>query len=272
MIAGSSGLVVLAGKTSWALGFGAAAVLMTLTGLVNLAVMPRVAPPRAVATTATANDTSVRFGAAYLSFLTQPNAAIVLSFMFLYRLGDIMMFAMSKPLLKDIGIDTAQRGILNGLGTAATIVGSMLGGAIIAKRGLERCLIPMTYIQNLAIPLYLGMAILRPGFAGVMPIIVAEQLAAGIGAAAHVVFLMQRCRAAFSASHYAFATAIVSLGSTLSGFMSGPINERVGHPLFFTIAFIASWPSLILVLFVPKMPIEAATAIAVPEAGRLKPT
>jgi PAT family beta-lactamase induction signal transducer AmpG len=259
MIAGSSGLVVLAGKTSWTLGFGAAAVLMTLTGLVNFAVMPRVRQPPIAGQQGNAKNNGERFGAAYLSFLTQPNAAIVLSFMFLYRLGDIMMFAMSKPLLKDIGIDTAQRGVLNGLGTAATIIGSMVGGAIIAKRGLERCLIPMTYIQNLAIPLYLVMAVLRPSFAGVVPIILAEQLAAGIGAAAHVVFLMQRCRAAFSASHYAFATAIVSLGSTLSGFLSGPINESVGHPWFFTIAFIASWPALILVLFVPKAPIEPAS-------------
>ena len=84
----------------------------------------------------------------------------------------------------------------------------------------------------------------------------AEQFAAGIGAAAHVVFLMQRCRAAFSASHYALATAVVSLASTFSGAISGPLNEWLGHPLFFTIAFVASWPSLILVLFVPRTPIE----------------
>ena len=43
-------------------------------------------------------------------FITQPQAPLVLSFMFLYRLGDIMMFAMSKPLLRDIGVDTAHRG------------------------------------------------------------------------------------------------------------------------------------------------------------------
>jgi PAT family beta-lactamase induction signal transducer AmpG len=170
---------------------------------------------------------------------------------------------MSKPLLRDIGIDTAQRGVLNGFGTTAFIVGSLAGGAIISRKGLERCLIPMTFIQNLAIPLYILMAVARPRFGGVLPIVLFEQLAAGIGAAAHVVFLMQRCRAAFSATHYAFATAVVSLGSTISGFISGPINEAVGHPLFFTIAFIASWPSLVLVFLVPRTPIETAKPVAV---------
>ena len=259
MIAGASGLVVLAGQTNWFWGFGAAGVLMILVAAFNARVMPHPAewatakavfgeePPRAV------------FWAAYRTFFAQPQAALVLSFMLFYKLGDIMMFAMSKPLLRDIGIDTSHRGILNGVGTVSFIVGSILGGALIARLGLVRCLIPMTFFQNLAIPMYIGMAVLRPTFAGVLPIIVAEQFAAGIGAAAHVVFLMQRSRAAFSASHYAFATAVVALASTFSGAISGPLNEALGHPLFFTVAFVASWPSLILVLFVPRTPIEPAT-------------
>jgi len=88
----------------------------------------------------------------------------------------------------------------------------------------------------------------------------AEQLVSGIGNAAHVVFLIQRCRGVFSASHYAFATAIVSLGSTLSGYVSGPLNQHFGHPTFFAIAFVASWPALILVWFVPKDPVEVRAA------------
>jgi hypothetical protein len=41
-----------------------------------------------------------------------------LTFMFVHRLGDIMMFAMATPLLKDIGIDTKWRGVLSSFGTA----------------------------------------------------------------------------------------------------------------------------------------------------------
>lgn len=258
MIAGSSALVYLAGQTNWLWGFGSAGALMILVAFLNAAVMPH--PPERTADEMLARpgQKGAAFWAAYRSFFSQPQAVLVLSFMLFYKLGDIMMFAMSKPLLRDLGIDTSQRGILNGIGTAAFIVGSVSGGALIARMGLARCLIPMTFFQNLAIPLYIGMAIARPTFAGVIPVIVIEQFAAGIGAAAHVVFLMQRCRAAFSASHYAFATALVALGSTLSGFFSGPINEAVGHPWFFTIAFVASWPSLVLVFFVPRTPIEPA--------------
>jgi PAT family beta-lactamase induction signal transducer AmpG len=257
MIAGASGLVVLAGQTSWFWGFGAAGVLMILVCGLNAAVMPH--PPERATTPAGAVVPRAPFWAAYRSFFAQPQAALVLSFMLFYKVGDIMMFAMSKPLLRDIGIDTSHRGILNGIGTVSFIVASVSGGVLIARRGLARCLIPMTLLQNLAIPLYIGLALVRPRFAGVVPVIIAEQFAAGIGAAAHVVFLMQRCRTAFSASHYAFASAVVSVASTFSGAVSGPLNESLGHPLFFTVAFVASWPSLILVLFVPRTPIEPAT-------------
>jgi PAT family beta-lactamase induction signal transducer AmpG len=265
MIVGSSGLVFLAGQTSWTLGFGAAGVLMILVATVNMLVMPGAAAgPPAPMQDATGVDQPgakpAKFWAAYRSFLAQPRAPVVLAFMFFYKLGDIMMFAMSKPLLRDIGIDTSHRGILNGLGTGATILGAMWGGAVIARRGIERCLAPMTLFQNLAIPLYIVLAVFKPRFGWVIPVVLFEQFAAGVGAAAHVVFLMRRCRAAFSASHYAFATAIVSLGSTLSGYASGPLNEAVGHPIFFTIAFVASWPSLALVLIVPTAEVELAPA------------
>ena len=251
MIAGSSVLVTFVAPHSWVLAFGAAGVLMFATAAVNGALMPRLAttprPP-----TSTLRAKAAAFWTAYRSFLAQPKAPLVLAFMFFYRLGDIMMFAMSKPLLRDIGVDLAHRGVLNGLGTAVFIAGSLAGGAIVARFGLPRALLPLLYVQNLAIPLYVAMAIWKPTFAGVCAIVLTEQLVSGLGNAAHVVFLIQRSRGVFSASHYAFATAIVSLGSTLSGYVSGPLDQHLGHPIFFALAFVASWPALAIVWYVPK--------------------
>jgi len=257
MIVGSSILVVLAGRTSWLLGFGAAGVLMILTALVNAAIMPH--PPERHAEGASGAGGAhrpVAFLEAFTSFIVQPQAAAVLAFLLTYRLGDIMMFAMSKPLLRDIGVDTAHRGLLNGMGTGASILGVILGGAYVARRGLQRSLVPLIFAQNLAIPLYILMAVYKPHFAGVTAIVLTEQFMGGLGMAGNTVFMMQRCRRAFSASHFAMATSVVSLASTFSGALSGPLNERLGHPLFFTVAFLASIPSLVLVWIVPKTPLD----------------
>jgi PAT family beta-lactamase induction signal transducer AmpG len=262
-LVGSSLLVFLAGRTNWMLGFGAAGVLMILTGLTNRAIAPHPPEhhPQDDIPIVAADEGKARrraFWDAYKTFFTQEGAALVIAFLFLYRLGDIMMFAMSKPLLRDLGVSTAQRGIVNGFSMGANIAGSLVGAAIVARRGLERWLIPMTYIQNGAISFYIGLAVFKPSLYGIIPVVIVEQFVAGAGAAAMAVFQMQRCRRAFSASHFAFATVVVSLASTLSGFASGPLNDRFGHPMFFTIAFFCSVPALILVWFVPKTPIEAA--------------
>ena len=202
--------------------------------------------------------TAVDFLEAFKTFLTQPQAVRVISFMFLYRLGDIMMCAMSKPMLRDIGVDLSSRG------AAQHGRDRLVHRRVAARRRRrsraavsDRCFVPMTYVQNLTILLYVVMAAVAPPFPVVLAIVVTEQFASGIGNAAHVVFLMRRTRSAFSASHYAFATAVVSLGSTVSGFLSGPLNTKVGHVWFFACAFLASVPGLILVLFVPRGDVDA---------------
>ena len=261
LIVGSSALVYVAGKTSWLLGFGAAGVVMLVTALVNAVVMPK--PPEGHGDppgTPTGAHKAPAFLEAFRSFVIQPQAVRVLAFLVTYRLGDILMFNISKPLLRDLGIGTAQRGVLNGLGTGASIVGVILGGALVARRGLARTLVPLIYMQNLAIPLYLGMAVFKPGYAGVTAVVFVEQFAAGLGLAASNVFIMQRCRRAFSASHFAMATSLVAWVAVGAGLISGPIDDWLGHRLFFTLAFVASIPSLILVWFVPTDPIEAETA------------
>jgi PAT family beta-lactamase induction signal transducer AmpG len=247
MIVGSSVLVIVAAKTSWSVAFGCAGALMLLVAVLNSRVLPHPVDRRNLA-----GGSGAAFFRAYRSFFTQPHAALVLAFMLSYRLGDIMMFAMSKPLLNDIGVGTAARGILNGAGIFVSVAGSIAGGALIARHGLTRCLVPMTYLQSLAIPLYVVLAVAKPSLPVVSAIVLVEQLASGIGTSGSAVFLMQRTSQRYTASHFAFATAIVSIGSTLSGFISGPLDEALGHPAFFTLAFIASWPSLLLAHRVPK--------------------
>jgi PAT family beta-lactamase induction signal transducer AmpG len=261
MILGGGGLVYLAGRSSWLQAYALAGVIMLLLSGINAAWAPRPLDPRVWTVPRPLGDGPAglwqrikesAFFEAYRSFFTQPKAAAVLGFIFFFRLGDILMFAMAKPLLRDLGLDTATRGVFTGLGTSMTIVGSLLGGALISRHGLERWLVPMAFLQNGAIPLYILLARGGLDLTGIALVVLLEQFAAGVGNAAHTVFLMQRCRAAFSASHYAFATAVVALASTLAGVASGHLNTWLGSPRYFTFAFVCSWPSLVLVFFVPR--------------------
>jgi len=107
-----------------------------------------------------------------------------------------------------------------------------------------------------------GGTIVKPTFWVIFPVVLVEQFVAGIGQTAFSVFQMQRCRTDFSAAHFAFVTAIVGSVSALSGIFAGPLSQRVSWPIFFLLCFVGSLPSLVLVFFVPKTPIESAPAPA----------
>ena len=139
--------------------------------------------------------------------------------------------------VRDVQADAARHrrrhshiaGCSTGSASAAFIVASLLGGATIARLGFKRCLVPMTYVQNLAIPLYIALAVFAPPFPVVIAIVMVEQFASGIGNASHVVFLMRRSRATFSASHYRLRDGDRVPGQHLVGISVRPAQHQ-GRP------------------------------------------
>ena len=74
------------------------------------------------------------------------------------------------------------------------------------------------------------------------PVVLVEQFVAGVGQTAFSVFQMQRCRADFSAAHFAFITAIVWRGrARSSGIFAGPLSTWVG--LAGVLRALPSWPA-----------------------------
>ncbi|CDQ10389.1 Major facilitator superfamily MFS_1 (fragment) [Acidithiobacillus ferrivorans] len=78
-----------------------------------------------------------------------------------------------------------------------------------------------------------------------------EQLAAGLGTAVLMVFLMQRCQGSYQAMHFAIGSALMSVAATVVGGFSGFLAARVGFVEFFLLAFAAALPSLWLALRMP---------------------
>lgn len=257
MYVGGSALVMLAAWSGWPLALGTAGALMVAIGALNAWLVPRPVEDGAEATApreAGASAPRARFWASYGTFLTQPHALVVLAFVLTFGLSDALTFAMSSPLLDDLGVDLAHRGAIRGMSLTATIGGSILAGWVIARRGLERWLVPLTYVM--ALPFYYLIAALRPPFWGIAALVVTEQFTGNLAATALTVFLMRRSRRAFSASHYAFFTALAAVCRTVAGGLSGHLFEAVSHEMYFAICFVAAAPAVVLVHFVPKTPLE----------------
>jgi PAT family beta-lactamase induction signal transducer AmpG len=174
-----------------------------------------------------------------------------LSFILTYRAGDALMFAMSPPLLRSIGLDTPARATLSGFGSVVSVAGSMLGAAFIARYKLARMLRPIAFLQSLALVLYIWLPWAKPGVVGITAIVLVEQFAAGVGTAAFAVFLMRQARGEYKTSHFAIGTSLMSVATTLLGTASGHLADSLGYTYFFALAFAASIPGVILSFKVP---------------------
>lgn len=254
LLVGNGALVWLAGTTSWRTCFLAAAGLMAALALVHQLLLPRPDASSSDDAPPGLDDKKGfhRFVDAFVSFFRQPRAALSIAFVLVFRLGDAMMFSMSTPLQRDLGIDTSTRGVVGGIGTAIGIAGTIVAARLIASKGLRSTLVPIAMIQGAALPVYALVAAVRPGFPWIVAAVFLEQLAAGIGTAGFSVFLMRLCAGQYKASHFAIASALMSLAATLSGSASGFIAKPLGYTWFFLIASVGAAPGVLLSLIVAR--------------------
>jgi PAT family beta-lactamase induction signal transducer AmpG len=89
-----------------------------------------------------------------------------------------------------------------------------------------------------------------PGLGMISAVYCYEQIAAGMGNAVLIVFILRTCKQEFKAAHYAIGSAFMSLFSTIFGGFSGVIVEHVGYLNLFVISFLATLPAMILLFFV----------------------
>jgi PAT family beta-lactamase induction signal transducer AmpG len=84
-------------------------------------------------------------------------------------------------------------------------------------------------------------------------VVMIEQLIAGAGTAAFTVFILRLCHGEQKASHFAFASSVMSLAATVAGVASGFLYAGLSAPGYFVVAFVASLPGVIAALFVRKI-------------------
>jgi len=265
MVVGSGGLVYAGGRFGWLVGFGAGAAMLVALAVFHRAVLPRRSEKKASRQTVEASWSQrlVHVWAAYRLFLIQPHVVVTVGFIISFKLGDALMFSMSKVLLRDLGIMTADRAVINVSGTLSMIAGAMVGGAWVARRGLVGTIVPIALIMAVSEPVYLWLAawslphdilaatgcsylIVSPPLLWVAATIVLEQFAGGMATAAQMIFIMRRCHPDHKAAHFAFATALYATAQTLTGTYSGVLYEHHGPVFYFGLASVICIPSLVL--------------------------
>lgn len=188
----------------------------------------------------------------------RPAVALSLIFIVFYKIGDEIIFSMGTPFLKRyLLVDNGQLAWMSGLlGLIGSILGTAIGGLWIKRTGLRRAIWPLTLLMNFNILAYVWLAWERPlatgtaGFATIAAVYFYEQVAAGLGNAALIVYILRTCNPRYKAGHYAIGSAFMSVFSSVFGGMGGVIVEQVDYLGLFIIGFCASIPAMALLFFV----------------------
>jgi PAT family beta-lactamase induction signal transducer AmpG len=205
-------------------------------------------------------------------FLVLPRARLLLVCVVAYKLGDAFAFSLNTTfLLKGAGFTSAEVGVVNKvIGIWLTVLGSLLGGALLPVLGLSRSLVAFGIAQAIAVFGFFLLAVYGPGAwgasempafdlgivwlkeavtvdHGLLGAVAAENLTSGMGTAAFVALLMALARSRFSATQYALLSALAAVGRVWVGPFAGVLSDAAGWPTFFAVATAAGLPGVALV-------------------------
>jgi PAT family beta-lactamase induction signal transducer AmpG len=243
---------------AWFFAFGAAALSMALIAVFHAYKLPYFEVLEG--TRRSIKQALQVYVQAFRSYLAQRQVARILVFIILYKVGDGLMFSMVTPfLMRELGLSKDQYVIVASIvGAVGAICGALWGAAWIKRTGLRRAIWPLTFIMNAAIWLYIGLAYFKPasqtlqGLSIIAAVHGLEQLAAGLGSAALLIYLLGTCKPDYKAAHYAVGSALMTLPATfIGGFLGGRIVEKLGYLSLFALAFAASLPVLFMIPWVP---------------------
>ena len=242
----------------WGYAFGAAALTMLLITLFHIWQLPRFEKDSSYIGQSISRMAR-EFGRAFSTYFDQEKVVLVIIFIITYKIGDEILFSMGTPfLMRELGVTKAQLSWLSGiLGALGAIAGTSIGGIWIKKAGLKKSIWPLTILMNFNIWAYVWLAWDLPSAATTFGLTIIalvhcyEQMAAGLGNAVLIVYILRTCKPEFKASHYAVGSAIMSLFSTFFGGFGGVIVEKMGYLNMFLMSFGASIPAMLLMFWVP---------------------
>ncbi|HAZ44945.1 MAG TPA: AmpG family muropeptide MFS transporter [Cyanobacteria bacterium UBA11369] len=184
---------------------------------------------------------------------------LILLFAILYNLADALLSSLSTPFLLNTGFSQTDIGaIRGGMGLFATIFGTLAGGSIVSKLGINRSLWIFAALQALSNLSYFAIAVAGKNYPLLVLGINVENFCGGIASAGFVAYLMSLCNQRYSATQYALLTSFMAFSRDVLVSPSGFLQKATGWPVFFLITIAAAVPAFILLPVVAPWKAETA--------------
>ncbi len=240
IVAGSLALV-LADTLSWTVVFWVLASLMLVgIGTTLIGSKPDAQPPPPASMKEALLEP-------FREFLRRDQALLLLSIVMLYKFGDVVVSQLRTPFLRSVGFTLVEIGTMGKLvGMAATIVGALVGGGLVAKWSLKKAMIVFGVAQAIPNLTYAALALVGKNYPLMAVGYGVDNFMGGMGAAALIAFLMTLCDKRYTATQYALFTSLMTVPGRLFGLGSGWLATELGWPAMWVISVVVAAPAIVL--------------------------
>ncbi|MDA8433044.1 MAG: AmpG family muropeptide MFS transporter [Nitrospiraceae bacterium] len=195
-------------------------------------------------------------------YFSREGAFWMLGFILLYKIGDTMASAMTTPFFLDIGFSLTEIGtVVKLFGFWATVAGTLLGGALMIRIGINRSLWVFGILQGVSTAGFAVLARIGYSIPALSGAVALENLCSGMGTSAFVAFMASITNKKFTATQYALLSSLMGVPRVLASAPTGYFAKHLGWESFFISCVIIAVPGMLLLLkFAPWTPGVAETA------------
>ena len=186
-------------------------------------------------------------------FMSKPYWVVALLIVLCYRLGDAYFGPMAYPFYADIGFSKIEIEYISKLyGMAATIIGGVLGGYVLARVGLMRGLLWFAVWQGVTTALYIPLYYVGHNIWFLMFTISLENLSSGMATTAIIAFMSVLCDKGHTATQYALLSSLPGFSRDVLASTSGWFVDQTSWPVFFLFSAFLAVPGMILCRYLYK--------------------
>jgi PAT family beta-lactamase induction signal transducer AmpG len=262
MLISGAGVIALSARIGWRFAL-LLMVPVQLIGVVMTLLCAEPAPPLPKGRRSLAAQFGEAVRAPLAELFSRRGILIILSFVFLFRLGEAMAGVMLAPYYTHLGFNRAVIALATGpVSLAAVLLGAALGGLLVARIGVGRALLATGAFQTLALVMYplLGLYPHAPHI--LVATSALESFADGISDAAFITYLSGLCARQYTATQYALLSSLAALALRTVGGFSGYLAAAFGWIPFYALTTLAALPAMaVMLVILRRYPPEPAALI-----------
>lgn len=189
----------------------------------------------------------------FREFLKRDGAYVILTFVFLFKLGDALSGAMLNPYYVQMGYSNADIALIaKTFGLISGMVGLFLGSTLMYYIGIYRSLWIFGILQALSTGAFAILTMTGPQNWALAFTVCFEDITSGMGTAAFIAFISAITNKRYTATQYAILSSIATLGRNFFSGFSGDMVKNLGWANFYYTCALIAIPGILMLFMMRK--------------------